>query len=146
MMTGYLPRLVLLGFQPWGIWNWTYICPIMIDAFGPAVELAAYIVVLGTPPMKKLPWSFRFSGPAVKAPFLPFPSACAEALGATIASSRAKSRSDPATLTATPLRMKHGLGMPITANRQVADPRPRARTPRLPSRARDAQPPSTPTE
>src|SRR5215213_8343947 len=121
-MIGYLPRLVLLGFQPWGIWNCTYICPIMIDALGPAVELVAYIVVLGTPPTKKLPWSFSLSGPLVKAPSLPFPSACADALAATIASSRANDRrTDPATITATRLRKTHGLGMPITANRGFAD-------------------------
>src|SRR5215207_2175562 len=93
MMTGYLPRLVWLGFQLWGIWNCTYICPIMIDALFPAVELVAYIVVLGTPPTKRLPWSLRLSGPLVKAPSLPFPSACADAPVATMASSSmAKSR------------------------------------------------------
>jgi hypothetical protein len=81
----------------------------------------AYIVVLGTPPMKKLPWSFRFSGPLVKAPSLPIPSACAEALGATSASISVPRTTDLAIITAIRLRKKHGLGMPITANRQVAD-------------------------
>src|SRR5918994_4576240 len=106
MITGYLPRLVSLGFQPRGIWNCTYICPIMIDALAPAVELVAYIVVLGTPPTKKLPWSFRFSGPSVKAPCLPCPSACADALGANTARSSANRR-DPATSAAPPLHKKH---------------------------------------
>src|SRR5919109_460253 len=113
MITGYLPRLVLSGFQPWGIWNCTYICPIMIDALLPAVELLAYIVVLGTPPIKKLPWSFRLSGPLVKAPSLPFPSACAEALVATApSSSRTRNRRmDPATIKVTPARKRHGVSM-----------------------------------
>src|SRR5688572_29060314 len=119
MMTGYLPSRVWLGFQLWGIWNCTYICPIMIDALLPGVELAEYIVVFGTPPMKKLPWSFSLSGPLVKAPSLPLPSACADALVGTSASRRANSRTEPATLIAAPLRETHGLGMPITANPSV---------------------------
>src|SRR5215212_10831461 len=114
MMMGYLPRLACSGFQPWGIWNCTYICPIMIDALGPAVELVAYIVVLGTPPTKKLPSSFRLSGPLVKAPSLPFPSACAEALVATAASnSMVRNRTpDPRTIIPVPPREQCGFGMP----------------------------------
>src|SRR5215831_14911679 len=48
-----------------GIWNWTYIWPIVICCgvitwFGPGT--VAYVVTFGTPPMKKLPWSSITSG------------------------------------------------------------------------------------
>src|SRR5690349_24072672 len=63
MMTGGTPRAFCAG-----IWNWTYIWPIMIW-FGVSVWFGlfgagsvAYSVTLGTPPMKKLPWSSITSG------------------------------------------------------------------------------------
>jgi hypothetical protein len=58
----------------------------------PGVELVAYRVDLFTPPMKKLPWSLRFSGPDVKAPSLALPIACAEALPAVTATRAAAAK------------------------------------------------------
>src|SRR5262249_37701508 len=60
MMTGGM-----FAFLFAGIWNWTYICPIVIwfgviTWFGP--NTVAYVVTFGTPPMKKLPWSSMTSG------------------------------------------------------------------------------------
>src|SRR5262247_4730052 len=48
-----------------GIWNCTYIWPMVIwlgviTWFGPGT--VAYMVTFGTPPMKKLPWSSITSG------------------------------------------------------------------------------------
>src|SRR4051812_18529241 len=97
MMTGYMPFFVFSGLQPSGIWNSTYIWPITIDWFvPPALELVAYWVVLFTPPMKKLPSSLIARGAVRKAPSLPLPSACAEALVATSARVAAAVRPQPA--------------------------------------------------
>src|SRR6266550_2077589 len=68
----------MLAFFVAGIWNDTYICPIVIW-FGVSVCVAggtvAYVVTFGTPPMKKLPWSSITSG--FLRNFLVLPLSCA---------------------------------------------------------------------
>src|SRR4051812_16359251 len=72
----------MLFFLFAGIWNCTYIWPMVIwfgtfcwlaGAFGGG--MVAYGVTLGTPPMKKLPWSSMTSG--FFRNFLIFPFSCA---------------------------------------------------------------------
>jgi hypothetical protein len=50
MMTGHAFLFFL-----WGIWNCTYIWPMVICCGLPAVGAVAKVVTFGTPPMKKLP-------------------------------------------------------------------------------------------
>jgi hypothetical protein len=57
-----------------GIWNCTYICPIVICCGvrggvgwpGGAPGTAAYSLTFATPPTKKLPWSSSVTGPPMK--------------------------------------------------------------------------------
>src|SRR6266566_194774 len=95
MMTGGA-----LFFLRSGIWNCTYIWPIMIWSGLPAVGLGlpgggvvAYLVTLGTPPMKKLPWSSITNG--LVRNFFALWFSCAGTLAVIATSRTAKNRQQP---------------------------------------------------
>src|SRR5688572_28806662 len=85
MITGHPPLYFLAG-----IWNCTYIWPIVIcwgvGAAGGGAPAAAgggtvaWSVIFGTPPTKKLPWSSIVSGPPRN--FFGFALVCAETVAA----------------------------------------------------------------